>query len=86
MRDFEMSAAFGRAWSKLDPNERAALIADVDLVRDDMREGARAALNASFTDAALELRRRIGGVMNLRSYVGCLMVGHARRAAQGGAS
>jgi hypothetical protein len=54
--------------------ERAALYADILTVHDEM--------NGFVKDAAEVLKLRIGGAVNLRSYVDCLVAGAARLAAE----
>lgn len=60
------------AWESLTADERRAVIADVDglateLATDDADE-------LDYPSAVVELRRRIGGFVNLASYAKCLTV------------
>lgn len=64
-------------WAKLDKRGRWAIVQDVyGLARDLARSDADA---LDYRAAAVELRRRIGGIGNLASYTRTLLVGAERR-------
>jgi len=65
-------SVFGLEWKDLSKEEKSIVADDIDTLADDQ-------FDCDVLDAAIELRRRIGGPVNLHSYARTLCAGRRVR-------